>query len=99
MQYIWQKEDWPNFTWDESRIAPLLTRARQSIGYVLGLMDALGFRTQEEAELDALTNTIDNSGQIEGENLGTEAIRSSVATKLGIEIGGLLPTDRRIEGV
>jgi Fic family protein len=99
MRYIWQDAEWPNFTWDETRIAPALAGARQSIGYILGLMAGIGFRTQEEAELAALTDTIDNSGKIEGENLGTEAIRSSVARRLGVDIGGLLPQDRHIDGV
>jgi Fic family protein len=99
MKYIWQNGEWPDFTWDEARIAPGLAKARQSIGYILGLMSAIGFRTQEEAELAAITDTIDNSGKIEGENLGTEAIRSSVARRLGVDIGGVLPADRHVEGV
>lgn len=99
MQYIWQNAEWPNFTWDDARIAPLLARTRQSTGYILGLMAAIGFKVQEAAELAALTDTIDKSGQIEGENLGFDAIRSSVARKLGVDIGGLMPADRHIEGV
>lgn len=59
----------------------------------------IGFRTLEGTELATLTDTIDNSGKIRGENLGTEAIRSSVARRRGVDIGGLLLQDRHIEGV
>jgi Fic family protein len=99
MRYIWQESDWPKFTWKEQTITPGLARVRQSIGYVLGLMEAIGFKTQKETELATLTETIDNSGKIEGKNLGTDAIRSSVATRLGLDIGGLMPIDRHVDGV
>ncbi|GAB1481806.1 Fic family protein [Treponema sp.] len=99
MSYIWQHLDWPHFTWDEERVAPSLSRIRRETGYLLGLMDAAGFDISQKTELAALTNTIDNSGKIEGEQLGTEAIRSSVARHIGLDIGGLLPIDRHIDGV
>lgn len=99
MSYIWQHSEWPRFTWDEQKILDQLTQVRQSIGYVLGLMDAMGFTIRVEKELATLTETIDNSGKIEGEELGTEAIRSSVAKRLGVDIGGLAPMDRHVEGV
>jgi len=62
-------------------------------------MDAAGFNVKQKTELAFLTETIDTSGQIEGENLGVEAIRSSVARRLGVETGGLMPIDRHVDGV
>lgn len=99
MGYIWQLTDWPRFYWDEARVAPWLLSVRGETGYVLGLMDAAGFDISRKTELTALTETIDNSGKIEGEELGTDAIRSSVARHIGLDIGGLLPADRHIDGV
>jgi len=99
MTYIWQHSDWPHFRWNEVQVMLSLSRVHQEIGYLLALMDAAGFSVKQKSELAALTETIDTSGQIEGENLGTEAIRSSVARQLGVEIAGLTPVDRHVEGV
>lgn len=99
MQYIWQETDWPDFCWDTESITQKVEQARLSIGRLLGLLEAAGFETQQNAELATLTTTIDTSGKMEGENLGTEEIRSSVARRLGLDNGGLLPVDRHIDGV
>lgn len=99
MTYIWQYPDWSHFRWDEGLVLAALSRVRQEIGYVLAMVDAAGFDVQRTAELTALTETIDTSGQIEGEHLGADAIRSSVARRLGVEIAGLLPVDRHVDGV
>jgi Fic family protein len=99
MTYIWQHPDWPHFRWDEGPVLAALSRVRQEIGYVLAMVDTAGFDVRRTAELSVLTETIDNSGQIEGEHLGADAIRSSVARRLGVEIAGLLPVDRHVDGV
>jgi Fic family protein len=39
------------------------------------------------------------SSEIEGEKLDADQVRSSVARRLGIDIGGLQPSDRDVEGV
>lgn len=97
--YIWESADWPRLTWDAERLAPLLGRARHEQGRLLGRMDALGFRLQEEAVLRTLTDDVLKSSEIEGEKLDTEQVRSSIARRLGMEIGGLIPSDRDVEGV
>ncbi len=47
----------------------------------------------------ALTQDVVNSSEIEGERLDREQVRSSIARRLGIEIGALTPADRGVEGV
>jgi len=39
------------------------------------------------------------SSEIEGQKLDADQVRSSVARRLGIDIGGLQPADRHVEGV
>ena len=53
--YIHQRKDWPNFTWDADKISPLLGAVRHNQGKILGQMQALGFKLQEETMLKALT--------------------------------------------
>jgi Fic family protein len=62
-------------------------------------MEALGFGLRQEAELRALTEDVLKSSDIEGERLDADAVRSSVARRLGVDIGGLKPADRHVEGV
>jgi len=62
-------------------------------------MEGLGFRLREEAELQTLTQDVIRTSEIEGERLDAEQVRSSIARRLGIDIGGLKPADRNVEGV
>jgi len=39
------------------------------------------------------------SSEIEGEKLDSEQVRSSIARRLGMDVGGLVPADRDVEGV
>ena len=99
MSYIHQQNDWPDFRWDESQLAPLLADIRHRQGRLLGHMDALGFRLRGEANLATLTVDIVKSSAIEGEVLDPQQVRSSLARKLGIDIGGTPQTSRHVEGV
>ena len=98
-EYIHQLADWPNFHWDDGRLAAPLATARHLQGRLLGRMEALGFKVREEAILYTLTEDVLRSSEIEGEKLDAGQVRSSVARRLGMDIGGLLPADRHIEGV
>jgi len=62
-------------------------------------MEALGFELKREASLSALTSDVVKSSAIEGERLNPEEVRSSIARKLGIDIAGLIPAGRDVEGV
>ncbi len=62
-------------------------------------MGALGFSLHEEAQLRALTEESVRSSEIEGENLDRAQVRSSVARRLGLDIGGLVPSDTKVDGM
>lgn len=97
--YIWQQNDWPNFTWDDAKLSYKLGRVRSLQGRLVGKMSALGFDLKNSAMLDTLTADITKSSEIEGEILNAEQVRSSVARHLGIEIEGLPEADRYVDGV
>jgi len=61
-------------------------------------MEALGFNLQQEAVLETLTADVLKSSEIEGEKLDAEQVRSSIARRLGMDIGALRPADRHVEG-
>jgi Fic family protein len=97
--YIYEHQEWPNFTWDQIKIADLLTEVRYLQGRLLGRMDALGFHLREEATLQILTQDVLKTSEIEGETLDTEQVRSSIAKRLGIDLGATPPVDRNVEGI
>ena len=97
--YIHELSDWPEFRWDGGRLASPLAAARHAQGRLVGQMEALGFKVREEAVLRTITDDVVKSSEIEGEKLDADQVRSSVARRLGIDIGGLRPADRHVEGV
>lgn len=99
MPYIHELPDWPTTRWDAGRLAAPLAAARHVQGRLVGQMEALGFRIREEAVLRTLTEDVLESSDIEGEKLDGDQVRSSVARRLGIDIGGLQAADRHVEGV
>src|ERR671910_1383538 len=98
-EYIHELQNWPKFQWDGGRLAAPLAAARHLQGRLIGQMEALGFRVREEARLRTLTEDVVKSSEIEGEKLDVDQVRSSVARRLGLDIGGLQPADRHVEGV
>ena len=97
--YLWERSQWPAMTWDERRLSPLLAHASREQGRLLGKMEGLGFRLRSEAHLRTLTEDVVKSSEIEGEKLDTAQVRSSIARKLGLDVGGLVPSDRNVDGV
>ncbi len=96
--YIYERSEWPNFSWDLSAIADLLASLRYRQGRLLGSMEALGFPLREEYRLQVLTEDVVKTSAIEGEILDPAQVRSSVARRLGMN-EGTDPVDRQIEGV
>jgi Fic family protein len=97
--YIYDLPDWPQLQWDRERLAETLAAVRLQQGRLIGHMEALGFRLRTEAILQTLTSDVIKSSEIEGERLDAEQVRSSIARKLGMDIGALKPADRNVEGV
>lgn len=97
--YIYQHNDWPAFTWDTEVLLPKVGEVRLRQGRILGTMQAVGFEVREHTMLDALTQDITKSSEIEGERLNVDQVRSSIARRLGIDIEGSVPTERHVEGV
>ena len=99
MTYIHQRPDWPNFLWDNARLLPLLADVRHRQGLLLGRMEGLGFRLRAEANLTTLTADVIKSSAIEGSLLDAAQVRSSIARRLGLDIGGSVKASRDVEGV
>ena len=97
--YIHELQDWPRFHWNREQLAEPLAAVRHRQGRLMGHMEALGFNLRQEAILQTLTADVLKSSEIEGEKLDAEQVRSSLARRLGMDIGALKPADRNVEGI
>jgi len=99
-KYIHELVGWPGFTWDSKTLAPLLSGVRLHQGLLLGKMRGYGFASQWTATLKVLTEETIKSSAIEGVVLDPENVRSSLARRLGLDVGGRkVHKDRYVDGV
>ena len=97
--YIWARSGWPAFTVAEQRLSKRLATVSREQGRLLGQMGALGFDLRSEAHLRTVTEDVVKSSEIEGEKLNSDQVRSSIARRLGLEVGGLIPSARDVDGI
>ena len=97
--FIHELKAWPRFHWNRERLAEPLAAVRHQQGRLIGHMEALGFSLRQEAVLQTLTEDVLKSSEIEGEKLDAAQVRSSIARRLGMDIGALQPADRNVEGI
>ena len=99
MTYIHELDEWPKFTWDTQALAKALAAVRHKQGKHLGKMETLGFDLRTEASLTTLTDEVVKSSAIEGEELDTDEVRSSIARRLGLDVAGFPEPRREVEGI
>jgi Fic family protein len=97
--YIWQANDWPNWCFDLAVLAGPMAEVSRAQGLLIGRLADVGMALRNQASLAALTEDVVKTSEIEGETLNVESVRSSVARRLGVDIGALVPVDRHVEGV
>lgn len=98
-KYIWQTSDWPNWRFDLAALAGPMAEASRAQGLLMGRLADVGMALRDQASLAALTEDVVKTSEIEGETLNVESVRSSIARRLGVDIGALAPVDRHVEGV
>ena len=97
--YIHQLPEWPDFQVRGDHLFERLSELRFRQGRLIGRMGDLGFDFRQEVVLDSVTEDVVSSSEIEGELLNQSLVRSSVARRLGMDIGGLSHRDRSVEGI
>jgi Fic family protein len=97
--YIWQAEDWPHWRYRLPALAERLTDVSRSEGILLGRLADVGLALRDHASLAALTDDVVKTSEIEGESLDVASVRSSIARRMGVDIGALAPADRHVDGV
>ena len=97
--YIWQAKDWPQWRYDLSKLTGQLSEVSRAQGHLLGRLADVGMALRDQASLAALTEDVVKTSEIEGEVLNVQSVRSSIARRMGVDIGALAAVDRHVEGV
>lgn len=97
--YIWQSDAWPNWRYDLSAIANQLTTVSHAQGLLMGRLADVGMAVRDQAGIATLTDEVVKTSEIEGEVLNADSVRSSVARRLGVDIGAVAQVDRHVDGV
>ena len=98
-KYIWQASDWPAWRFDLAALAGPLAEVSRAQGVLMGRLADVGLPLRNQASLAVLTEDVVKTSEIEGEHLDVESVRSSIARRLGVDIGALAPVDRHVEGL
>ena len=97
--YIWQADDWPSLRYDLATLTHSMADVSRAQGLLMGRLADVGMALRDQANLSALTEDVVKTSEIEGEKLNVESVRSSIARRLGVDIGDLAPVDHHVEGV
>lgn len=98
-KYIWQDSQWPHWEYDLKQLSGLLTQVYKAQGQLLGRLHHVGIPLRDHESLRVFTEDVLKTSEIEGEKLDPNSVRSSIAQRLGIDIGAVTPSDRHIDGV
>src|SRR5258707_4170432 len=97
-RWIWEHLGWPDFIWDSASLALPLSAARLAQTQVLGAGKLLNPDMDLSAQLEVLTREGIATSAIEGTRFDANALRSSLARRLGLPTAGL-PSPRSVEGL
>lgn len=97
--YIWQTSTWPEWHYDLATLAASLGEVSRAQGLLMGRLADVGMALRNQASLATLIEDVVKTNEIEGQQLNVESVRSSIARRLGVDIGALAPVDRHVEGV
>ena len=97
--WIWQRPEWPEFYWDSARLAQPLAAARRAQGELSGMARLLDPNSDLHAKLAILTSEGIATSAIEGERFDPNALRSSLARRLGLSTAGLPAPSPPVEGL
>ena len=88
-QFIWQKTTLSDLSWDNAALMKQLGACRFQQGSLLTQMRDLGLEVRRQAQAEVLIEEALKTSEIEGERLDPNAVRSSVARRLGLPTAGL----------
>lgn len=83
--YIHERNNWPDFRWNDAQLGAILEEVNRKQGLLYGRLASLGFDNKLKAMAENLTYEVVYSSEIEGVRLNVDEVRSSIARRLGLE--------------
>jgi Fic family protein len=81
-KWIWEHKNYPDFRYNHAELDTALSSVSRNTGILEGTISTLNTSNTTSIQLDAVTNEILASSEIEGEVLNRDSVRSSVRKKL-----------------
>ena len=97
--FIHEHDNWTDFRWNNAAVSDLQNRAMLRLGYLAGRMTAIGFDSRMAATVEAVTNDVVASSEIEGVSLNSDEVRSSVARKFGVTLPKSKDSTHYVDGI
>tara|TARA_R110002096_G_scaffold307450_1_gene502175 strand:- start:524 stop:1630 length:1107 start_codon:yes stop_codon:yes gene_type:complete len=88
MKWIWERPNWPNFTFDASVFLHLEREFHRNTGLILGALSSVSNNDAAELKVTLLSNEALDTSKIEGEILDRESVQSSIRGQLGLQTDG-----------
>jgi Fic family protein len=89
MKWNWQQPDWPNFSWDATRLRQAEEHFLMGTGMFAGTVKHLSTSDREQLTVEAISVEAVATSEIEGELLDRASVQSSIRRHFG------LATDKR----
>jgi len=84
-RWIWEHDEYPNFTYDIKKLTPLIEKVSQEQGYLIAMTKVMNQDNIDLTQLDALMSEAISTSAIEGEILNRDSVKASIKRKLGFE--------------
>lgn len=82
-KWIWQQENYPNFTYEFKKLESLIQKVSIQQGYLIALAQTIDNKTIIQRQSQALENEAISTSAIEGKILNRDSVKASIAKKFG----------------
>ncbi len=86
-RWIWQQDNYPNFTYDFKKLEELIQKVSLEQGYLIAITQIMDKKNIAKRQFDALMSEAMNTSAIEGEMLNRDSVKASIQRKLGFKEG------------
>lgn len=93
-RWIWEHDEYPNFTYDIKKLTPLIEKVSQEQGYLIAMTKVMNQDNIDLTQLDALMSEAISTSAIEGKILNRDSVKASIKRKLGFADVELSKIDR-----
>ena len=84
MKWNWQKEEWPDFKYQEDKLSELEAKFLHEAGVAFGALKHLSEDEKNRLTVEIISSEAVKTSEIEGEILNRDSVQSSILKNLGL---------------